>query len=134
MAKDIRYSKVKSGAFQKIDLLRRMYSYDDESVQFLNDQEEELRKAIDEASVPKIPAIISLIQDAQKEIDAINHELQNNRKLDDLQRSTLFKARDIFEFWVSRLSGDKAQLVIKNIEEIVDRKLQKNQIAPTYDY
>lgn len=119
----------RSQGFSHIQTLRSAYltnsSLDPEDLPFFDKQEQELRLAIEQAQISEIPVVKEMIKESEEIILTIDQTLRYKVDLSEKERAALMGERDAHEFYLGRLSAERALATRKAIEDALARMVQK---------
>lgn len=114
---------MRTNAFTLLEKLRKHYADDAESLSLLDKKEEALRTAINATKLKDYPEIKAVVKDSRERVHAINAVLLNQSELDEKTRYGLLCERDAHEFYLARLSAERAVVSIKSFEAYLEKQL-----------
>lgn len=97
----------------------------DEALEYFAWKEQEILDLLDKHAITQSPGILKTLEEANKEIQTINHRLLNDIHLVDTVRLSLIREREVHEFYAQRFSGENVFRKLKVIEEEIARKKEK---------
>lgn len=106
---------------QKINTLRDKYINSSESQQDIDAHEKTLRDLFEEKAMAENPVFKKIAEDAQKRLEEINTLLLNDVHLNEIERSGLFKAREVWRFIFSRFGVEARDEAIRLSTLSLDR-------------
>ena len=69
--------------------------------------------------------IVDIVKAGTRVIEDINNILQYDRKMNDLERLTLFEKRDAYQFFINRLSGKYDNEAEISLSRMFDERIKK---------
>lgn len=110
---------------QKITALREKYVDDSVSQKDIDQYETDIQKLFKESDLKNHPVFKSIFEDAEKRMNEINALLMNDKTLTDVQRSSLFSQRDIWQFIFKRFSMKTHDDALDAMKALLDSKIEQ---------
>lgn len=108
----------------KLEALRIKYAADFESQQYIDKLEAELRKLFEDQKLADNPLFQAIVKDAQQKLDELNALLCNDRTLTEIDRASIFRAKEIWKFVLDRFGLKSYDRAIELLEKTIDEKLE----------
>ena len=108
----------------KIKQLREYWYDDDNSLRFVERVEKRLRNLVLKEKLVDSKAIMDIVDETRKRINAANMLLQNDEEMTELNRRLLFREKKVYQFFLDRLDGKDLDQQVEGVGKLLDEELK----------